>query len=146
MECNDARDGFKHIFHVDTKKNHWIQYNTRKFSHYQIGITYPTKFFLQAEILLEPNDTFYNDTYNDSANYKYSMFLVDIDRYSGEARMHTQTLDQKNFNKYFNKLKSHKGEKNIYMYMLDFGEKNKGVGYRLLDMGRPTCKKSNKKF
>lgn len=147
LECklDDANSVMN--LHINTQKNHFIQFDTRKFETPQLGLTYKSKFLLTAEIFLDSNQSkYYNKQYNDGANYTVNMVFFDINRYSGAMKMNSQTLDDQNFKIFLNKMSSLKGTQNIYLDMLKFADKNDRPGYRLFDFGEGNCSKLNKKF
>ena len=74
------------------------------------------------------------------------MVFFDINRYSGAMQMNVQSLDDRNFKIYLNKISSLRGTQNIYFDMLEFADKNDRPGYRLFDFGEGNCSKTNKKF
>ena len=97
-------------FHINTEKQHWIQSDTTKYKTPQLALTYKSKFLLAAEIPLNSRMVAeINKKYNDNAKYINNMIMFDINRYSGEFEMHTQTTDKKNFKKYLDKMNSLKG-------------------------------------
>jgi hypothetical protein len=135
--------------HIDTDKQHLIQFETTKYDKPVLALTNESRFFIAMEIILTPiQSNEVNKKYNDTKRYEVRMFYWNINRYSGRFQMHTQTLTKKNFvNKNLVKMTELKGSGNMYNEMLKFAENNDGPGYRLRDdFGPGTCKKSNKKF
>ena len=145
LECN--REGTKDLIHINTNKQQWLQYNTRKFEVPQPALTFSSKFFLHAEVILGQKDSdWWNNRYNDNANYTRTMILFDIDRYSSAIRGHTHIIDDSAFKKYFSKLKKEKGNENIYIAMEAYGQQNDGKGHHFLSLGSGICTISEKKF
>lgn len=135
-------------FHIDTKKQHLIQFDTVKYSRPQLALTYESKFLLAIEVILSDSQIREAEKkYNDNSTYMMRMIFFDINRYSGRLQMHAQTMNVKNFKKYLTKMTSLKGTKNIYSDILKFGRKNDGPGYRVNEDFRPgNCSKSKQKF
>ena len=147
LECKLDKGNSVMNLHINTQKNHFIQFDTRIFDKPQLGLTYKSKFFLAAELFLDSNQSkYYNNEYNDTANYTVDMVFFDINRYSGAMKMNVQSLDDRNFKIYLNKISSLRGTQNIYLDMFEFADKNDRPGYRLFDFGEGNCSKSNKKF
>jgi len=145
LECN--RGNTKDLIHINTSKQHWLQYNTRKFEFPQPAITFSSKFYLHAEVILGQEDSdYWNSRYNDNANYTRTMILFDIDRYSGAIRGHSHIIDDSAFKKYFSKLRKEAGNENIYLAMETYGEQNDRRGHHFLQLTSGTCTTSEKKF
>ena len=135
--------------HIDTVKQHLLQFETTRYDQPVLALTNESKFFLAIEFILTPSQSNeVNKEYNDTERYGIRMLYWDINRYSGRFRMHSQTMTEKNFiNKNLVKMTELKGSGNMYNEILKFAEYNDGPGYRLRDdFGPGTCKKSNKKF
>ncbi|MDA9678753.1 hypothetical protein N9T28_01240 [Candidatus Pelagibacter sp.] len=150
LDChwNDSPERIMNL-HIDTVKQHLIQFDTTKYDQPVLALTNETRFFIAIEIILTPTQSNeVNKQYNDTETYGVQMFYWDINRYSGRFQMHTQTMTKKKFvNKNLTKMRKLKGSGNIYNEILKFAENNDGLGYRLSDdFGPGTCKKSNKKF
>ena len=134
-------------FHIDTDKQHLVQFDTLKYTTPQVALTYKSKFLLIVEIILYPESALdLNKKYNDNAKYHTVLIFMDINRYSGEFKMHRQSMDKKNMSKYLKKIKELRGTENIYSDILKFAQKNKGEGYRVEEDFYGNCSKSNKKF
>ena len=145
LECK--RGNTTDLIHINTSKQHWIQYNTRKFEFPQPALTFSSKFVLHAEVIIGQEDTnYWNNRYNDGANYTRTMILFDVDRYSGTIRGHSHIIDESSFKKYFSKLRKEVGNENIYVNMEAYGQQNDGKGHHFLSLGSGKCTTSEKKF